>query len=362
MQVTDRNFIVFEGPDFSGKSTLHKAVAKRLREQGIEPVVVREPGGTELGERLRKVILSEYNETVHPETDILMHMAYRTQNVREIISPALKEGRWVLVDRFLYSTWCLNVQRFLDTHPQLPDLFMALMPTVTGGIIPEPFVFIVKTPKEVRIQRRDARAEAEGLDRMELLSEEIQVRIDASYEQLEQGPSTLVIDGMLPIEEQVDFVLNAVKEHHEKIIEASKAKERLKEEINKINEEVKDEPSTQPSIEPDFSEDQIKDEFDLETTLVQYAEQNIVDGLFDEVPTAELEETKAHYKEVAIDIARDIYRLTNNDKTIFSSSRVGQLNQKIHSLIHYGHKLKTRETQMASRKVAQGCSDESTAG
>lgn len=362
MQVTDRNFVVFEGPDFSGKSTLHEAVEKRLREDGIEPVVLREPGGTELGERLRKVILSDYNETVHPETDILMHMAYRTQNVREIIAPALREGKWVLCDRFLYSTWALNVQRFLDTNPNLPELFMSLMPTVTGGQIPEPVVFIVKTPKEIRIARREARRVEKGLDRMELLPEEVQNRIDASYEQLEQGPSTLVVDGTLPLDEQVEFVLNAMKEHVERIAVAAAEQERLKAELLAVTEgkETKHETEYERHGEQTPEINPSEDDFDLESSLVRYAEENIVDGLFDEVPTAELEEVKAHYREVAIDIARDLYRLTGNDKTIFSGSRVGQLNQKIHSLIHYGHKLVVREKQIAAKKAVQGAIDESS--
>lgn len=362
MSVTGRKFTVFEGPDFSGKSTLHKAYIERLQSKGIEPVVLREPGGTELGERLRKVILSEYNETVHPETDILMHMAYRVQNVRETIAPALREDKWVVMDRFLYSTWALNVQRYLDTHPTLPDLFMSLMPAVTGGVIPEPVVFIVKTPKEIRDQRREARRLEEGLDRMELLPEDIQARIDAAYEQLEQGPSTLVVDGTLPLEEQVDFVINSMEQHLERI--ALEQEERAKRtadllavtEGKKTNAEVEQERHSEgPSdINP------IPADFDLESALVKYAEENIVDGLFDEVPTAQLEAVKAYYKEVAIDIVRDIFAHTGGDTTIFTGSRVGQLNAKIHSLVHYGYKLKVREQMLADKKVTAGEADENT--
>lgn len=361
MSVIGRNFLVLEGSDFSGKSFLHKAIVERLKSTGIEPVVVREPGGTELGERLRKIILSDYNETVHPETDILMHMAYRTQNVREIIAPALREDKWVVMDRFMYSTWALNVQRFLDTHPALPELFMSLMPTVTGGIIPEPVVFIIKTPKEIRLQRREKRAQEKGLDRMELLPEVIQDRIDAAYIQLEQGPSTLVVDGTLPIEEQVDFVLTAMKEHVERIEQMAKEEEQRKAELMAVAEGKK----TNAEIEQERAVAQPADinpvpaDFDLESALVQYAEQNIVDGLFDDVPTALLEPIKAHYKEVAIDMVRDVFNSTGGDTTIFAGSRVGQLNRHVHSIIHYGYKLKVREQMLADKK-AQGGTDEST--
>lgn len=363
MSVTDRNFIVFEGPDFSGKSTLHKAVVARLQSEGIEPVTLREPGGTELGERLRKVILSDYNETVHPETDILLHTAYRVQNVREIIAPALKAGKWVVTDRFMYSTWCLNVQAHLDTHPHLPNLFMSLMPVVTGGQIPEPVVFLVNTPKEVRLERARQRAiEEGGLDRMEKLPDDVQNRIDASYEQLRGAPSTIVLDGSLPLEEQVDFVINAMAEHRQRIQDMADDEAKRKEELlavtegRKKHDEIAEE---QIPAEPPSDINPVEAEFDLEVSLVRYAEENIVDALFDEVPTADLERVKAHYKEVAIDIVRDIFHHTGGDKTIFMGSRVGQLNQKLHSLIHFGHKLIVRNEMLAAKKAAGVGADES---
>lgn len=361
MSVNDRNFVVFEGPDFSGKSTLHKAVVARLQADGIEPVVLREPGGTELGERLRKTILSDYNETVHPETDVLLHMAYRIQNVREIIAPALRAERWVVMDRFLYSTWCLNVQANLETHPQLPELFMSLMPVVTNDMIPEPVVFLLKTPKEIRLARAEERARVEGLDRMEKLPEAVQARIDASYEQLEGGPSTLVIDGTLPLEDQVEFVIDAMAAHRERIATAIADEIKAKAELLAVTEGKKnnDEPKPERITEELTDINPVPDEFDLETALVKYAEENIVDALFDEVPTAELESVKAHYKEVAIDIVRDIFAFTGGDQTIFLGSRVGQLNQKIHSLIHFGHKLIVRNEMLAAKKAATVGVDES---
>lgn len=364
MSTIGRKFAVFEGPDFSGKSTLHKAYVERLQAEGIEPVVLREPGGTELGERLRKIILADYNETVHPETDVLLHMAYRVQNVREIIAPALREDKWVISDRFMYSTWCLNVQRFLDTHPNLPELFMSLMPTVTGGQIPEPVVFMVKTPKEIRDKRRVLRAEQEGLDRMESLPEDIQARIDASYVQLEQGPSTIVVDGSLPLEEQVEFVYQAMNAHLVHIEEKAKKQAQAQADLlavaegTKTNAEI--ERANQEDVQDFADVNPEPDNFDLEASLVEYADKNIVDGLFDAAPSADLEEVKAYYKEVAIDIVRDLYELTGQDKTIFAPSRVGQLNQQVHSLLHYGYKLKVREKMLADKKVVKA--DESTAG
>lgn len=363
MSADKRKFVVFEGPEFSGKSTLHKAVVAKLNERNEAVVALREPGGTELGERLRKVLLSEYNETVHPETDVLVHMAYRVQNVRELIAPALQEGKWVVLDRFMYSTWCMNVQANLPTHPYLPELFMSLMPTVTGGLIPEPVVFLVNTPKEIRLQRAAVRKETVGLDRYELLDEATQLRIDASFEQLAGAPSTVVLDGTLSLEEQVDFVLTTMDAHFVRIAEIEADEAKRKEELLKVTEGKSDEAeqNVQSDPVPDPS-DSVEDDFDLESALEKYAQENIVDGLFDEVPTTELEAVKAHYREVAVDVVRDIFTHTGGDKTIFMGSRVGQLNAKIHSLIHYGHKLAVREKMLANKKAVQGQLDESNAG
>lgn len=351
MSVTGRKFTVFEGPDFSGKSTLHAAFVKALAEQGEDVVALREPGGTELGERLRKIILSDYNETVHPETDILMHMAYRVQNVREIIAPALAEDKFVVADRFLYSTWCLNVQRFLDSHKHLPDLFMSLMPTVTGGIIPEPLVFLIKTPKEIREARRQAVREKGELDRMEQLAPEIQDRIDAAYIQLENGPSTITVDGSLPLEEQVAFCLSALDAFQQRLVEEKANEERRRADLlavtegKKTNAEIAEERATETPAEP--SQEDVG--FDLEASLEEYAEKNIVDALFDEVPADQLPTVVAEYKALAKEIVREIFKRTGEDQTIFHPSRVGQLNQHIHSVFHFGHKLKLWKERVAEK-------------
>lgn len=361
MTVTGRKFVVFEGPDFCGKSTLHASFVKSLEEQGKDVVALREPGGTDLGERLRKLILSDYNETVHPETDILMHMAYRVQNVREVIAPALREDKYVVSDRFLYSTWCLNVQRFLDTHPQLPDLFMSLMPVVTGGMIPEPLVFLIKTPKEIREQRRAATASEGKLDRMEKLSPEIQDRIDAAYEQMSAGPSTIVIDGSLSTEEQLAIVHEAFAAFQERLVDEKANEERRRADLLAVTEGKKTHAEVLAETVDETEVPQAVEEapaFDLESSLEQYADKNIIDALFDEVPAAELPEVIAEYRQLAKGIAREIFERTGGDQTIFHPSRVGQLNQHIHSVFHFGHKLKLWKERLTKKEQL----DESSEG
>jgi dTMP kinase len=95
-------FITFEGIDGAGKSTQIEFVAGHLREQGIEIVVTREPGGTEIGEALRELVLQRQ---MSPRTETLLVFAARAQHVDEVIEPALARGHWVICDRFTDATY-----------------------------------------------------------------------------------------------------------------------------------------------------------------------------------------------------------------------------------------------------------------
>lgn len=97
-------FISFEGLDGSGKSTLIKNLRAHLEEAGLKVVVTREPGGTPLAEDIRGLILRTEHEAPVAATEILLYEASRAQHVAKVIQPALREGRWVLCDRFSEST------------------------------------------------------------------------------------------------------------------------------------------------------------------------------------------------------------------------------------------------------------------
>lgn len=90
-------FITFEGVDGAGKSTHLNWFAKTLRNRGLDVLVTREPGGTPLGERLRDILL---NQPMHPETEALLMFAARLEHIEIVIKPALKQGTWVVSDRF----------------------------------------------------------------------------------------------------------------------------------------------------------------------------------------------------------------------------------------------------------------------
>lgn len=96
-------FITFEGTEGSGKSTQIKMLCERLRQDGLDVLLTREPGGCELAEEVRKLLLEGRSE-ISPLAELMLFEGARAQHVNEIISPALKKGEIVICDRFTHST------------------------------------------------------------------------------------------------------------------------------------------------------------------------------------------------------------------------------------------------------------------
>jgi dTMP kinase len=97
-------FITLEGIDGCGKTTQLRLLASWLRERGRNVVETVEPGGTEIGREIRKILLDPANASIRPRTELLLYFASRAQNVEQVIRPALTEGAIVLCDRFTDST------------------------------------------------------------------------------------------------------------------------------------------------------------------------------------------------------------------------------------------------------------------
>ena len=97
-------FITFEGPEGSGKSTQLKKTARYLRSKGCQVVWTREPGGTVIGEKIRRILLSAGNKDMVLAAEMLLYMAARAQLIEEEIRPALSAGKIVMADRFLDAT------------------------------------------------------------------------------------------------------------------------------------------------------------------------------------------------------------------------------------------------------------------
>jgi dTMP kinase len=97
-------FITIEGPDGSGKTTILQMLAQNLEKEGFAVVATREPGGIEIAEQIRKVILDPENTAMDPRTEALLYAAARRQHLAEKVKPALEEGKIVLCDRFVDSS------------------------------------------------------------------------------------------------------------------------------------------------------------------------------------------------------------------------------------------------------------------
>ena len=97
-------FITIEGNDGSGKTTIINGIKKMLNEKGIDYIQTREPGGSEIAEKIRQVILDKNNDKMDARTEALLYAASRRQHIVEVVLPALKAGKLVLCDRFVDSS------------------------------------------------------------------------------------------------------------------------------------------------------------------------------------------------------------------------------------------------------------------
>lgn len=331
----NRTFIVLDGPDFAGKSTLMRAFIERVKAEGIEHIAMREPGcfpgESSIAEELRELLITPREEKVHPETDILLHMAYRVQNVKDVILPNLAEGKWVISDRFIFSTYALNTQAHLDTHPHLTDLFQGMMPYVLHGI-PEPLSFILDTPREIRDERASQCGDKK--DRYESQPKIIQDRIDSAYEQLRSMPSCKFINGTLPLEEQVDIMFATIKAFKEGL------QERIEEAVDRTGVMDDDRAQALNAAEQIKAELDADEDWDIEKEVAKYVKANITD-MADQLFNGATDEDKAAALKFAewfaADMARTVYARTSQDRTVFHSTRIGQINQKVHSMLSYGY-------------------------
>lgn len=97
-------FIVLEGPDGAGKTTQARRLVQELQRRGREPLLVREPGGTPIGDRIRAILLDPVHDTMDARTELFLYMASRAQLCRDVILPNLRAGKIVVADRFLASS------------------------------------------------------------------------------------------------------------------------------------------------------------------------------------------------------------------------------------------------------------------
>ena len=140
-------FLTVEGPEGAGKSTLVSGLAARLREEGTEPLVVREPGGTEAAEAIRRILLAP-DSNLAPVSELYLFLAARADLVARKIRPALETGSVVVADRFELSTLAYQVGgRGLDE-----SLVRSANRAATGGLSPD-LTLILDVPPRTGLSR-----------------------------------------------------------------------------------------------------------------------------------------------------------------------------------------------------------------
>lgn len=154
-------FITFEGADGSGKTTQIEMIKKYLENQGEEVLLTREPGGSDLGNKIRDILL-HYDGEVDSLAELLLYMADRAQHVKKVILPALLEGKTVLCDRYTDSSVSYQgYARGLDI-----ERIMKLNNIATDGLEPDlTIVFDVETQTAIqRVGDIKDRLEQEGIE------------------------------------------------------------------------------------------------------------------------------------------------------------------------------------------------------
>lgn len=200
-------FITFEGIDGCGKSTQIELLREFLDSKGIDNIVIREPGGTVVGEKIREILLDKKNSEMTPLTELLLFEAARAQIVSEKISPALEDGTFVICDRFFDSSMAYQgVARGMGT-----DVVSLLNNVAVAGVVPDMTFFLDITVEE-SLARRNKRGEES--DRIESAGDSFleKVRQGYLYASIYDSNRIKTIDASSSIEDIASQIQNIVSE------------------------------------------------------------------------------------------------------------------------------------------------------
>jgi dTMP kinase len=154
--VSRGRFITLEGPEGSGKTTAARHLAAWLRSQGVATVLTQEPGGTPLGDEVRRIVLHMrgMSDDLDPRADALLYAAGRAQHVARVIRPALERGEWVVCARYVDSSMAYQGAGYGNDADEL----RRLQDFATGGLWPD-LTILLDVPVDVGLERTRRRRE-----------------------------------------------------------------------------------------------------------------------------------------------------------------------------------------------------------
>lgn len=202
-------FITVEGTDGSGKTTQIQLMKQYLENRGYQVILTREPGGTQVSEKIRDLVLDKENSDITPITEMILYAASRAQHVSQLIKPALEEGKVVICDRFVDSSYAYQgFGRNIDLKA-IADVNRIAV----NGIIPD-ITFFLDIDVETAIMRRVAATEADRIEQEKL---DFHKNVYEGYKKL----SVLYPERIKTIDAQrtVEEIADEIKEHLIGIIE-----------------------------------------------------------------------------------------------------------------------------------------------
>ncbi|HYW51084.1 MAG TPA: dTMP kinase [Gemmatimonadaceae bacterium] len=170
--VSRGRLIVLEGGDGVGKTTQLPLVAEALRARQLQVTTIREPGQTQVGLRVRELLLHP-DSAISPGTEALLFLSARAQVVAEVVQPALDAGTWVIADRFFVSTYAYQIAGHGLDDAQV----RAANALATAGLVPD-LTLLLTIPPAAATSRRSARGTA---DRLERYGDAFDARVAAAY-------------------------------------------------------------------------------------------------------------------------------------------------------------------------------------
>ena len=199
-------FITFEGIEGCGKSTQTKRLASRLKKLKIPAVSTLEPGGTRVGQEIRRILLDSSNQQLSHLAELLLYAADRAQHVQEVIKPALGQKKWVLCDRFSDATTVYQGY----ARGQDMELVSTLNEKSCLGIWPD-ITFLLDCPVEIGLERalkRNRNLSQDGQDRFEKEKRDFHEAVRKGYLYMaREDPKRFVVVDATPGEDEVEAAI-----------------------------------------------------------------------------------------------------------------------------------------------------------